>query len=74
MMGLNKGGFQWQNWNLKTGYKPMQWRSTIVAPLCAFCNKTVYPAEEVNGAGQKFHRFCLKCGNVFSCYSSLRLI
>ncbi len=74
MIGLNKGGFNWQNWNVKTGYKPMQWRSTIVAPLCAFCNKTVYPAEEVNGAGQKFHRFCLKCGNVFSCYSSLRLI
>ncbi len=62
MTTSNKGGFQWQNWNLKTGYKPIKWRSiTITAPLCGFCNKTVYPAEEVLGAGQKFHKFCLKC-------------
>jgi len=60
-MGTNKGGFQWQNWDLKTGYKPIQWRSAVAAPLCAFCNKTVFPAEEVIGAGQRFHKLCLKC-------------
>jgi hypothetical protein len=65
MTALNKGGFQWQNWDLKKGYKPIQWRSTVTAPSCAFCNKAVYPAEEVMGAGQKFHKFCLKCSNVF---------
>jgi hypothetical protein len=42
-----------------------QWRSTVSAPLCAFCNKSVYPAEEVIAAGQKFHKLCLKCGNIF---------
>ncbi|CAF3534903.1 unnamed protein product [Rotaria sp. Silwood1] len=61
MKGSNKGGFQWQNWDLKTGYKTIQWRSTVSSPLCAFCNKNVFPAEEVIGAGQKFHKFCLKC-------------
>ncbi len=65
MTRLNKGGFQWENWNLTTGYKPMQWRSTVSAPFCGFCNKAVYPAEEVMGAGQKFHKFCLKCSNNF---------
>ena len=65
-----KGGFHWQNWDLKLGYKPVQWRSTITAPTCAFCNKTVYPAEEVIGGGQKFHKLCLKCSNHFS--SSLK--
>lgn len=41
-----------------------QWRTPITAPLCAFCNKTVYPAEEIMGAGQKFHKLCLKCGKI----------
>ena len=61
MIGTTKGGFQWQNWDFKTGYKTTQWRSTVSAPSCAFCNKAVFPAEEVVGAGQKFHKFCLKC-------------
>jgi hypothetical protein len=47
-------------------YKPTQWRAQISAPLCAFCNKSVYPAEEVMAAGQKFHKLCLKCSNAFS--------
>jgi hypothetical protein len=67
MIGPNKFGFQWENWDLKTGYKPMQWRPIVSAPLCAFCNKAVYPAEEVFGAGQKFHKFCLKCSKIFLC-------
>ncbi|UJR09197.1 hypothetical protein I4U23_013445 [Adineta vaga] len=45
----------------KPGNKPALWRVSYTAPLCAFCNKTVYPAEEVNAAGQKFHKLCLKC-------------
>lgn len=62
-MSSNKGGLQWQTWNIKTGYKPTQWQSTVSAPLCASCHKIVYPAEEVVGAGQKFHKLCLKCSN-----------
>lgn len=46
-------------------YKPGQWRPLVSAPLCAFCNKSVYPAEEVIAAGQKFHKLCLKCGRIF---------
>jgi predicted nucleic-acid-binding Zn-ribbon protein len=65
MTGTNKGGFQWHNWNFKTGYKPIQWRAPASAPLCGFCNKTVYPAEEVVAAGQKFHKLCFKCSRIF---------
>ena len=65
MTTLKRGGFQWRNWDLKSGYKPVRWRSTVIAPSCGCCNKPVYPAEEVMGAGQKFHKLCLKCGKVF---------
>lgn len=68
-MGSNKGGFQWENWDLKTGYKTTQWRSKISAPSCALCNKAVFPAEEVIAAGQRFHKFCLKCSKIFVVYS-----
>ncbi|CAF3229910.1 unnamed protein product [Rotaria socialis] len=60
-MGPKKAGFQWDKWDLKTGYKTNQWQSRVSAPSCAFCNKPVFPAEEIVGAGQKYHRFCLKC-------------
>ena len=60
-MKSTKGGLRTLNWDLTTGYKPTQWRSTVSAPLCAFCNKAVFPAEEVTGAGQKYHKLCLKC-------------
>jgi hypothetical protein len=79
-MGSNKGGLRTFNWDLKTGYKPTQWRSTVSAPLCALCNKAVFPAEEVTGAGQKYHKLCLKCSKYsqlicflfhsFTCYRS----
>ena len=46
-------------------YKPTQWRASVSAPLCGFCNKAVYPAEEVVAAGQKFHKLCLKCSKIF---------
>ncbi|CAF1001413.1 unnamed protein product [Rotaria magnacalcarata] len=60
-MASNKSGFKTFEWDLKSGYKPIQWRSTVSAPLCALCNKAVFPAEEVIGAGQKYHKLCLKC-------------
>ena len=28
---------------------------------CPVCNKTVYMAEEVVAAGQKYHKMCFKC-------------
>ncbi|CAF4775945.1 unnamed protein product [Rotaria socialis] len=61
IMASNKSGFKTFEWDLKSGYKPIQWRSTVSAPSCALCNKAVFPAEEVIGAGQKYHKLCLKC-------------
>jgi len=60
-MASNRGGYQSSTWNEQSPYKPTQWRSTVSAPLCALCNKAVFPAEEVTGAGQKYHKLCLKC-------------
>jgi hypothetical protein len=60
-MKSSKGSIRW---DVKTGgYKPAQWRSTVSAPSCALCNKAVFPAEEVIGAGQKYHKLCLKCSS-----------
>ena len=64
-MTSNRGGFQSSSSDEKVIYKPGQWRASISAPSCAFCNKSVYPAEEVTAAGQKFHKLCLKCGRIF---------
>ncbi|CAF1057282.1 unnamed protein product [Rotaria sp. Silwood1] len=61
IMASNRDSFQSSKDNEKSGNQPGQWRASISAPLCAFCNKTVYPAEETIGAGQKFHKLCLKC-------------
>ncbi|CAF5201655.1 unnamed protein product [Rotaria magnacalcarata] len=55
----------------RSNSKPGQWRASISAPLCAFCNKSVYPAEELTAAGQKFHKLCLKCGKLFILLLSL---
>ena len=73
-MTTKKGGLREFNWDLKTGYKPIQWRSTVSAPSCAFCNKAVFPAEEVIGAGQKYHKLCLKCSKssyLFFCFQTV---
>jgi len=64
-MAWNRNSVQSSTSDEKSGYKPGQWRPSVSAPLCAFCNKTVYPAEEVIAAGQKFHKLCLKCSRLF---------
>ncbi|CAF2647905.1 unnamed protein product [Rotaria sp. Silwood2] len=61
IMASKRDSFQSLTNNEKSNNKPGQWRALTSAPLCAFCNKTVYPAEEIIGAGQKFHKLCLKC-------------
>ncbi len=60
-MASNRAGYQSSAWDEQSPYKPTQWRSTVAAPTCALCNKAVFPAEEVIGAGQKYHKLCLKC-------------
>ncbi|UJR36992.1 hypothetical protein I4U23_029700 [Adineta vaga] len=62
-MASNRSGYQSATWDEQTSYKPAQWRSTVSAPSCALCQKAVFPAEEVIGAGQKYHKLCLKCSS-----------
>jgi hypothetical protein len=73
-MASNKGGYQSSTWDEQSSYKPTQWRSAVSAPSCAFCNKAVFPAEEVIAAGQKYHKLCLKCSmSSFLSFSSFFL-
>lgn len=60
-MASNNAGYQSSTWNEQCPYKPTPWKLTVSSPTCAFCNKAVFPAEEVTAAGQKFHKLCLKC-------------
>jgi len=60
-MASNRTSYQSSTWDEQSPYKPTQWRSTVSAPSCALCDKAVFPAEEVIGAGQKYHKLCLKC-------------
>lgn len=46
-------------------YQPKPWQAQVSAPLCGVCNKKVYSVEEVNAAGQKFHKLCFKCGRFY---------
>jgi cysteine/glycine-rich protein len=73
-MASNRTGYPSSTWDEQSPYKPTQWRSTVSAPLCALCNKAVFPAEEVIGAGQKYHKLCLKCSQfsqtLFSLFSN----
>ena len=74
MMRARKGGFRWQNWDLKAGYRPVQWRSTVSAPLCAFCNKAVFPAEEIYcGWDKNFTNFVLNAVRFLVPLISLRI-
>ena len=60
-MALKRSVYQSSTSEDRPSSQGSQWQPSISAPLCAFCNKTVYPAEEIMGAGQRFHKLCLKC-------------
>ena len=38
--------------------------SHSVGPKCSRCRKTVYFAEEVVACRRKWHKMCLKCGEI----------
>ena len=60
-MAFKRSSLQPSNVTEKVVVKTPPWKSNIPSPLCASCNKSVFPAEELMAAGQKFHKFCLKC-------------
>lgn len=45
----------------KTGYVPRKLNFQSQNDICTGCKKTVYAAELVLGAGNKYHKVCLKC-------------
>lgn len=65
-MALQRSVYQSSTSEERSNPQTGRWKPSVSTPLCAFCNKTVYPAEEIIGAGQRFHKMCLKCGkNLF---------
>lgn len=47
--------------NLHTGNRKASLKLGETAAKCARCGKTVYFAEQVFGAGKKWHKQCFKC-------------
>lgn len=45
----------------KTSYVPRKFNFQAQNDLCTGCKKAVYAAELVLGAGNKYHKACLKC-------------
>ncbi|KAL9545712.1 hypothetical protein MBANPS3_007018 [Mucor bainieri] len=45
----------------QTGYVPRKFNFGSQPDTCAGCGKAVYAAELVLGAGNKYHKMCLKC-------------
>ncbi|KAI8381492.1 uncharacterized protein BYT42DRAFT_566714 [Radiomyces spectabilis] len=47
--------------NYQTSYKPKKFGFTVQNDICSKCHKAVYAAELALGAGNKYHKSCLKC-------------
>ncbi|GAA5805943.1 hypothetical protein EDC94DRAFT_582028 [Helicostylum pulchrum] len=47
----------------KTGYVPRKFNFQAQNDICTGCKKAVYAAELVLGAGNKYHKMCLKCSD-----------
>jgi hypothetical protein len=45
----------------QTSYVPRKFNFQSQQDTCVGCGKTVYAAELVLGAGNKYHKMCLKC-------------
>jgi hypothetical protein len=45
----------------QTSYVPRKFNFQSQQDVCVGCGKTVYAAELVLGAGNKYHKMCLKC-------------
>jgi LIM domain len=47
--------------NSRTGYVPKKINFQVNNDLCAKCDKPVYAAELILGAGKKYHKMCFRC-------------
>ncbi|OBZ90768.1 Cysteine and glycine-rich protein 1 [Choanephora cucurbitarum] len=45
----------------RTSYVPKKFNFTSQQDICTRCGKAVYAAELMYGAGNKYHKMCLKC-------------
>ncbi|KAI9300821.1 hypothetical protein BJ944DRAFT_252798 [Cunninghamella echinulata] len=45
----------------QTSYVPKKFNFTVQNDICTKCRKAVYAAELILGAGNKYHKYCLKC-------------
>ncbi|KAI9315333.1 hypothetical protein BX666DRAFT_387700 [Dichotomocladium elegans] len=59
---------------LNTSYVPRKIALNIQNDTCTKCGKTVYAAEMVLGAGNKYHALCLKCTECGKLLSSNNLV
>ena len=50
-----------QDMNIHTGNRKASLKLGDTASKCARCGKTVYFAEQIFGAGKKWHKQCFKC-------------
>ncbi|KAI9258797.1 hypothetical protein BDA99DRAFT_514184 [Phascolomyces articulosus] len=59
---------------LNTSYTPKKVNINIQNDTCTKCGKSVYAAELAMGAGNKYHKFCLKCTECGKLLSSTNMV
>ncbi|KAI7855074.1 hypothetical protein BDC45DRAFT_534765 [Circinella umbellata] len=59
---------------LNTSYTPKKVNINIQNDTCTKCGKAVYAAELAMGAGNKYHKFCLKCTECGKLLSSTNMV
>ncbi|KAI9015791.1 hypothetical protein CLU79DRAFT_837904 [Phycomyces nitens] len=68
------GTYKTSYMNHHTGYVPRKTGITIQNDTCTKCGKSVYAAELALGAGNKYHKFCLKCCECGKLLSSTNMV
>ncbi|KAL1929445.1 hypothetical protein VTP01DRAFT_1583 [Rhizomucor pusillus] len=59
---------------LNTSYVPKKVNIQVQNDTCTKCGKAVYAAEMAMGAGNKYHKFCLKCSQCGKLLNSTNMV